>query len=37
MPKTYTSFAPSLSKGSLHKLCFNKLSTNGVGEVKHAR
>ena len=23
--------------GSLHKLSFDKLSTNGVGEVKHAR
>ena len=23
--------------GSLRKLCFDKLSTNGVGEVKHAR
>jgi hypothetical protein len=30
-------FALSLSKGSVGQLCFDKLSTNGVGEINHAR
>ena len=37
MLAAHTPFALSLSKGSLRKLCFDKLSTNGIGEVKHAR
>ncbi len=33
-PYSSTPFALSLSKGSLHRLYFDKLSTNGIGKLK---